>query len=25
VPGARDNVLGVQLVTSIQPLSKAWR
>ena len=25
VPGTRDNVLGIQLVTSIQPLSKAWR
>jgi len=25
IPGTRDNVLGVQLVTSIQPLSKAWR
>ncbi len=25
VPGTRDNVLGVELVTSIQPLSKAWR
>jgi len=25
VPGTRDDVLGVQLVTSIQPLSKAWR
>lgn len=25
VSGTRDNVLGVQLVTSIQPLSKAWR
>jgi len=24
IPGTRDNVLGVQLVTSIQPLSKAW-
>lgn len=24
VPGTRDNVLGIQLVTSIQPLSKAW-
>ena len=25
VPGTRDNVLGLQLVTSIRPLSKAWR
>jgi hypothetical protein len=25
VPGTRDNVFGVQLVTSIQSLSKAWR
>jgi hypothetical protein len=25
VPGTRDNVLGIQLVTSIQPLSKVWR
>ena len=25
VPGTRDNVLGVQLVTNVRPLSKAWR
>jgi len=25
VPGTRDNVLGLQLVTNIRPLSKAWR
>lgn len=25
VSGTRDNVFGIQLVTSLQPLSKAWR
>ncbi len=25
VSGTRDNIFGIQLVTSIQPLSKAWR